>query len=155
MALRLAPTRRHRATPQIVISDTHRGNLILMDYGLLAPIDLRVQPLSGSLLETVTQLCSPHCAHQAWHQNFLGLANKRFAKMLGDWHFSEMSTLAEIESAAAALPASEKAELLLFLAGQLRAERAPLPEPRLFTPEQIHAWMDEDEEDMRKFRAGE
>ena len=75
--------------------------------------------------------------------------------MLGDWHFSQVSTLAEIESAAAALPASEKAELLLFLAGQLRAERASLPEPRLFTPEQIHAWMDEDEEDMRKFRAGE
>jgi hypothetical protein len=45
---------------QIVISDTHRGNLILMDDGLLAPIDLRVQPLSGSLLDTVTQLCSTH-----------------------------------------------------------------------------------------------
>ena len=45
---------------QIVISDTHRGNLILMDDGRLAPIDLRVQPLSGSLLDTVTQLCSTH-----------------------------------------------------------------------------------------------
>ncbi len=66
-----------------------------------------------------------------------------------------MSTLAEIESAATALPAREKAELLLFVAGQLRAEGAPLPEPRLFTPEQLQAWMDEDEEDMRKFRAGE
>jgi len=43
---------------QVVISDTHRGNLILMDDGLLAPIDLRVQPISGSLLDTVTQLCS-------------------------------------------------------------------------------------------------
>lgn len=41
---------------RIVISDTHRGNLILMDDGLLAPIDLRVQPVSGSLLDTVTQL---------------------------------------------------------------------------------------------------
>jgi hypothetical protein len=43
----------------LVISDTHRGNIILMDDGLLAPIDLRVQPLAGSLLDTVTKLCSP------------------------------------------------------------------------------------------------
>lgn len=66
-----------------------------------------------------------------------------------------MSTLAEIESATLSLPAVEKAELLLFVAGQLRAEGAPMPEPRLFAPEQLQAWMDEDEEDMRKFRAGE
>lgn len=65
-----------------------------------------------------------------------------------------MITLVEIESAAAALSASEKAELLLFVAGKLREEQAPLPEPRLFTQEQLQAWMDEDEEDMRKFRAG-
>ena len=65
-----------------------------------------------------------------------------------------MSTLAEIESAAAALSPPEKAELLLFVAGQLRAAGAPLPEPRLFSPEQLAAWMDEDEEDMRKFRSG-
>jgi hypothetical protein len=45
---------------RIVISDTHRANLILMDDGLLAPIDLRVQPVSGSLLDTVTRLCSTH-----------------------------------------------------------------------------------------------
>ena len=44
---------------QLVISDTHRGNIILMEDGLLAPIDLRVQLLSGSLLDTVTRLCSP------------------------------------------------------------------------------------------------
>lgn len=43
---------------KIVISDTHRGNIILMDDGLLAPIDLRVQAISGSLLDTVTRLCS-------------------------------------------------------------------------------------------------
>jgi hypothetical protein len=43
---------------QIVISDTHRGNIILMDDGLLAPIDLRVQSLAGSLLDTVTKLCA-------------------------------------------------------------------------------------------------
>jgi 3-oxoacyl-(acyl-carrier-protein) synthase len=43
---------------QVVISDTHRGNLILMDDGLLAPIDLRVQRVSGALLDSVTKLCS-------------------------------------------------------------------------------------------------
>jgi hypothetical protein len=47
----------------VVISDTHRGNLILMDDGLLAPIDLRVQPISGSLLDSVTQLCAASSAH--------------------------------------------------------------------------------------------
>ncbi len=41
----------------VVISDTHRGNIILMDDGLLAPIDLRVQALSGALLDTVVKLC--------------------------------------------------------------------------------------------------
>lgn len=43
---------------QVVISDTHRGNIILMDDGLLAPIDLRVQVLSGALLDTVARLCA-------------------------------------------------------------------------------------------------
>jgi hypothetical protein len=42
----------------VVISDTHRGNIILMDDGLLAPIDLRVQLLSSSLVDTVKKLCS-------------------------------------------------------------------------------------------------
>ncbi len=41
----------------VVISDTHRGNIILMDDGLLAPIDLRVEMVSGSLLDTVVKLC--------------------------------------------------------------------------------------------------
>ncbi|MBL9152823.1 MAG: hypothetical protein JNK37_10070 [Verrucomicrobiales bacterium] len=41
----------------IAVSDTHRGNLIFMDDGLLAPIDLRVQVLSGALLDTVIGLC--------------------------------------------------------------------------------------------------
>jgi hypothetical protein len=41
----------------VVISDTHRGNLILMDDGLLAPIDLRVQLLSGALLDFVVKAC--------------------------------------------------------------------------------------------------
>jgi hypothetical protein len=41
----------------IAISDTHRGNIILMEDGLLAPIDLRVQHLSGALLDSVAKLC--------------------------------------------------------------------------------------------------
>jgi len=41
----------------VVISDTHRGNIIKMDDGLLAPIDLRVQPLSGAMLESITKAC--------------------------------------------------------------------------------------------------
>lgn len=43
----------------IIISDTHRANLILMEDGLLAPIDLRVQPVSGALLDAVRHLCQP------------------------------------------------------------------------------------------------
>ncbi|MFC5052016.1 hypothetical protein ACFPK9_15550 [Rubritalea spongiae] len=43
---------------QIVVSDTHRGNIILMDNGLLAPIDLRVQALSPDLVDTITKLTS-------------------------------------------------------------------------------------------------
>jgi hypothetical protein len=42
----------------LVISGTHRGNIILMADGLHAPIDPRVQPISGSLLDTVTNLCA-------------------------------------------------------------------------------------------------
>ncbi len=41
----------------VVISDTHRGNIILMNDGLLAPIDLRVQPLSAALLDFVVKAC--------------------------------------------------------------------------------------------------
>lgn len=43
---------------KIVVSDTHRGNLILMDDGLLAPIDLRVQALDDTLLDIVKKLCA-------------------------------------------------------------------------------------------------
>ncbi len=41
----------------VAISDTHRGNIILMDDGLLAPIDLRVQLLEGALLDYVVKAC--------------------------------------------------------------------------------------------------
>jgi hypothetical protein len=42
----------------------------------------------------------------------------------------------------------------LFLAESLRKEQVPLPKPREFSDEQLKAWMDEDEEAMRRFRAG-
>ncbi|MDP1590138.1 MAG: hypothetical protein Q8M07_20460 [Prosthecobacter sp.] len=35
----------------------HQVSLILMDDGLLAPIDLRVQPLNGALLDYVIKAC--------------------------------------------------------------------------------------------------
>ena len=41
---------------KLVVSDTHRGNIIVMEDGFLAPIDLRVQPLSEALLDIVQQL---------------------------------------------------------------------------------------------------
>lgn len=69
-------------------------------------------------------------------------------------HGFRMSTLAEIESAAAALPAQEKQELILFLAARLRADGAQLPPPRKFTKEQMAGWIAEDEADMERFRRG-
>jgi len=62
-----------------------------------------------------------------------------------------MKTLVEIECTVGELPAAQKTELLLFVAQSLRKEQAPLPEPRLFSDEQLCAWMDEDEGAMRRF----
>lgn len=64
-----------------------------------------------------------------------------------------MSTLAEIESAADALPPEQKQELFLFLAARLRGA-GQLPSPREFSREQIEAWIADDEEGMRRFREG-
>jgi hypothetical protein len=61
--------------------------------------------------------------------------------------------LLKIERAAEELPTADRAELLLFLARSLREQQAPLPEPRLFSDKQLKAWLDEDEEAMRRFRA--
>jgi len=63
-----------------------------------------------------------------------------------------MSTLSEIEAAAAGLSPSEKSRLLKFLAAQLRAEGAPPPEPRRFTKEEMDSWIAEDEADMVRFQ---
>ena len=65
-----------------------------------------------------------------------------------------MSTLAEIEKAADALPAPQKQELILFLAARLRAAGARLPEPRQFSRDQVEAWITEDEADMQRFQRG-
>jgi hypothetical protein len=66
-----------------------------------------------------------------------------------------MSTLAEIEAAAARLLPEEKQELLLFLAAQLRAEKAELPAPRKFSREEMGAWIAEDEADLQRLRETE
>jgi hypothetical protein len=63
-----------------------------------------------------------------------------------------MSTLDEIEAAAAKLPKNQQQKLLLVLARHLREAEA-LPEPRLFSEDQLKAWMDEDEEAMGPLRA--
>ena len=61
-----------------------------------------------------------------------------------------MVTLDEIETAADALPAGQKHELMLFLAGRLRAEGTPLPPPRDFSAGQVAAWIAEDEADAAR-----
>lgn len=63
-----------------------------------------------------------------------------------------MTTLAEIEAAAAALPPEQKEQLFIFLAAHLRSEQGNPPPPRKFSREQIQSWIDQDEADMRQFR---
>jgi len=65
-----------------------------------------------------------------------------------------MIKLAEIEAAVDALPPEQKQEPLLFLAARLRAGSTQLPAPREFSREQINAWIADDEEGMRRFKAG-
>lgn len=65
-----------------------------------------------------------------------------------------MTTLAEIEAAADALPPEEKQELMLFLATRLRADGARMPEPRTFSRETISEWIARDEADMEAFKSG-
>ena len=66
--------------------------------------------------------------------------------------FVRMSTLAEIEAAADALPSQQQEELFLYLATRLRAGVGQLPPPREFSREQIQAWIADDEEGMRRFQ---
>lgn len=66
-----------------------------------------------------------------------------------------MTTLLEIENAAESLPEPQQRELLLFLMERLRAKGPALPQPRIFTKEQIQEWISEDEGDMRRLQRGE
>jgi len=65
-----------------------------------------------------------------------------------------MTTLAEIETAADALTATEKQQLLLYLAARLRAQGKSLPETPLLAREKPGDWMAEDEAAMRRFHPG-
>lgn len=62
-----------------------------------------------------------------------------------------MSTLDEIEAAADSLSDEEKEALLRFLAMRLRRERA-LPEPRIYSDEEVAAILAEDEADGARLR---
>jgi hypothetical protein len=62
-----------------------------------------------------------------------------------------MTTLAEIEAAIDALPASEKQHLLLHVAARLKAQGASLPDARALSRDPMVDWMAEDEAAMRRF----
>lgn len=64
-----------------------------------------------------------------------------------------MSTLAEIESAAKALPAEQQRELLRFLLRIVPVDVGELPAaPRVFPDQEVAGWLQEDREAMRRFR---
>jgi hypothetical protein len=65
-----------------------------------------------------------------------------------------MNTLMEIEQAAAKLPAGEQQQLLRFLLRVVPVHESELPEPRIFSEEEIQGWLAEDEASMRRFRGG-
>jgi hypothetical protein len=44
--------------------------------------------------------------------------------------------------------------LLYFLVQRLGEANLPLPAPREFAAEQLQQWLDQDEEEMRRFNAG-
>jgi hypothetical protein len=62
-----------------------------------------------------------------------------------------MSTLTEIETAADSLSSDEKEELLRFLAMRLRGNRS-LPNPRIYSDEELATMLAEDEADGEKLR---
>ena len=65
-----------------------------------------------------------------------------------------MNTLAEIENATESLSSAEKQELFLFLATRLRGERLKLPPTRMFSREQIGAWIADDDAALAQFSQG-
>ena len=64
-----------------------------------------------------------------------------------------MSRLAEIETAADSLSSEEKEELLRFLAMRLRKDRA-MPQPRIYSDEELASMLAEDEAGGERFRQG-
>ena len=64
----------------------------------------------------------------------------------------DMSTLAEIEAAAKALPVNEQSELVRKLMHHIRGSGSLLAEPRKFTTEEMREWFDEDEREGRAIR---
>ena len=68
--------------------------------------------------------------------------------------FTAMSTLAEIEAAAEALPPQEQQELLFFLATRLHAAGGTLPPPRDIPKETMEKWIADDEAGHRRFLGG-
>jgi hypothetical protein len=67
---------------------------------------------------------------------------------------ASMTTLAEIESAAAALSDAEKHQLMLFLAARLKAQASTPVETSLLSGESMTDWMAEDEAAMRRLHPG-
>jgi hypothetical protein len=73
------------------------------------------------------------------------------------WHgaeygiLSNMTTLAEIKTAADALSDTEKQQLMLHLVARLKAQGASLPETPLLPFDRAGDWMAEDEATMRRF----
>jgi hypothetical protein len=65
---------------------------------------------------------------------------------------SDVSTLTEIEQAAVKLTAEEQKRLLRFLLRILPLNEVELPEPRIFSKEEIESWLAEDAAGMRRFR---
>ncbi len=66
------------------------------------------------------------------------------------WYILLMTTLAEIETAAAALSDEEIQQLLLFLSTRLQAQAAPQADSDLRSREMMFDWMAEDEAAMRR-----
>lgn len=64
-----------------------------------------------------------------------------------------MLTVQEIEAAADLLPVDQKEELIRFLAVRLRKQRT-LPQPRIYSAEEVAAMLAEDEADGARFREG-
>lgn len=64
-----------------------------------------------------------------------------------------MSTLAEIEEAAVALPVDQRQQLVAFLLTTMRVPETDLPPVRDIPKETIEKWIADDEEGYRKFKA--